>query len=146
VVILVKKIILIIIVMMLFFVNKEEKVISTFNESDINYSMYLLSFPNKNISTNNFDQYFNNLKVIYIESSINNQKNKYSFDTSSVKNNINKYKNNIIKHLNNSGDKKIALNYKINGIVIDEALIYCTDKDILFLSNQIENIIVQKSD
>lgn len=148
-----KKIILLILVSFLFLNLENETTKSVFNEEEIEYSLYILKFPNKNISTENFSNYFNSLKVIwikpYMEYSYKNDMSKYSvynFDMTSIKSNINKFKNNFIKKLDEKNYKKYALNYKIEGIKIEEMMIYCSNNQIEIINNQIENVDIIKSD
>jgi len=114
--------------------------------------LYILEFPNKNISTENFLDYFNNIKVIYIKPYLNNSYKKliqnyvYNFDLISTKSNINKFKNNFIKKLEDNNFRKEAINYKIEGIKIKEIMIYCSNQQIDILNNLIENVYIIKSD
>ena len=52
-----KKIILLIIFIFLLNFNYNEKIVTTFKE-DVNNSFYILEFPNNNITTNNFINYY----------------------------------------------------------------------------------------
>ena len=131
----------------------KEQVTSTFNDYETSYSIYELSFPNKNISTNNFEKYFKNYKIIEIKPYINklysnilsNYKS-YQFSDISVNSNINRFKNNYVALLEKKGYRTEALKYKLDGIVIEKAIIYCSDKDIEEIITKIENIQVKKRD
>lgn len=147
-----KKIIVLILISLFIFNLKDEKVQTVFNE-ETEYSLYILTFPNKNISTENFINYFNNLKVIWIKPYMDNIYKKkmikysvYNFDSISIKSNINKFKNNFIKKLEENNYKKYALNYRIEGIKIEEIMVYCSNKQIDKINNQIENVDIVKSD
>lgn len=131
----------------------KEDLATTFSDTETSYSMYILTFPNKNISTNNFEDYFNNFKVVWIEPYINDlyktilQNYKvYQFEDISVKSNINRFKNNYVAVLENSGYRSESLKYKIDGVIIERTMIYCTDKDIERIINKIENVQVEKGD
>ena len=58
-----KKIILLIIFIFLFNLNYSEKIMTTFKENNLN-NFYILEFPNNNLSTNNFLNYFSDVQVI----------------------------------------------------------------------------------
>ena len=61
-----KKVILLIIFVFLLNLNYEERISTAFKE-DNEYNFYVLEFPNKNLSTNNFLNYFNDIQVIWVE-------------------------------------------------------------------------------
>ena len=47
-------------------INSKKEVYPTFNLINNDYSFYILEFKNQNISTNNFNRYFENIDVIWI--------------------------------------------------------------------------------
>ena len=98
-----------------------------FNEDNI-YSVYTLEFPLKNISTNNFNDYFKNFDVISIEPYINTLyqsqiKQQYQFI------NIDKFKEDYLKILENSGYRSEAVKLKIEGIKIKKIKVYSSNRD-----------------
>lgn len=130
---------------------RENRTSSTFNYDDYEFSEYILTFPNQNISTNNFDIYFNGLKVIYVEAKVDKVyqetlKNyiKYEFTSLSNLENINKLKENIISVLEDNGFRKEAVTIRVEGLKLKSVKVYCTDKDINNLSNKIENLTIEK--
>ncbi len=119
---------------------KEEKTMTTFNE-DTAYSFYTLEFPLKNISTNNFNDYFKNIDVISIEPYINklyqNQiKQQYQFT------NIDKFKEDYLKVLENNGYRSEAVKLKIEGIKIKKIKVYSSNRDLARLN--IEKMIIEE--
>lgn len=129
-----KKIILLIIFIFLFNLNYSENIMTTFKENNIN-SFYILEFPNNNISTNNFLDYFSDVQVIWIEFST-----KYNIKKRYVYKDINEVKNKYIDELNNNNYKTEAVNLSISGIVISKIKIYSNIDKINSLN--IENMIV----
>ena len=125
---------LLIILFISLIINKKENILLVFDETS-EYAMYILEFPNQNISTNNIDL-FNNIKIIWIKPYINNlYKSKlnykvYYFEDVSLKENVNKFKNQYINLLYIKGYKQDALNLKISGIKIEKMKVYCEEKDI----------------
>lgn len=111
-----------------------------FNEDNHEYSMYILEFPNQNISTNNIDNIFVNMKIIWLKPSINLlYKDKlnykiYYFEDVSIKENINRFKANFITKLENNNYKSDAINYKILGIKISKMQVYSNEEDIMNLN------------
>lgn len=110
-----------------------------FNEEDNEYSMYILELENSNISTNNIENIFKDIKIIWIEPYINTlYKDKldyrYYFEDISLKQNLNKFKNNLIKKINNLNYKNLAINYEITGIKVNKMKVYCKENDILNLN------------
>ena len=92
-----KKIILLIIFIFLLNFNYNEKIVTTFKE-DVNNSFYILEFPNNNITTNNFLNYFDNIQVIWVEvNSKYNVKKRYNYY------NIDKLKKDYLEELENKG-------------------------------------------
>lgn len=142
-------ILLVILVLSLIF-NTKEEVQFVFNEQDNEYSMYILEFPNQNVSTNNIENIFEDIKIIWLEPFINVlYKDKldykiYYFEDISLKQNIVKFKNNVINKLQNSNYKQDAINYQILGIKINRMKVYCTEDDILNL--KIDGIKFKKSE
>lgn len=121
---------------------KEEKTVATFIEDDYSYSFYTLEFPSKNISTNNFNEYFNNIDVIMIEPYVNklyeNQiKQQYQFTS------IDKFKEDYIKVLENSGYRSDAVKLKIEGIKIKKIKVYSSNRDLARLN--IEQMIIKET-
>ena len=118
---------------------KEDKIITAFNENE-EYSFYILEFLNKNISTNNFDKYFSNLNVIWIEPYINELyadriKKRYQFD------NLNKFKSKYLEILIDNGYRNEAINLKLEGIKIKKIKLYASNKIVENL--KIENMIIK---
>ena len=118
---------------------KEEKTMPVFNEDNI-YSVYTLEFPLKNISTNNFNDYFKNFDVISIEPYINTLyqsqiKQQYQFI------NIDKFKEDYLKILENSGYRSEAVKLKIEGIKIKKIKVYSSNRDLARV--KIEKMIIE---
>lgn len=118
---------------------KEEKTMPVFNEDNI-YSVYTLEFPLKNISTNNFNDYFKNFDVISIEPYINTLyqsqiKQQYQFI------NIDKFKEDYLKILENSGYRSEAVKLKIEGIKIKKIKVYSSNRDLARV--KIEKMVIE---
>ncbi len=118
---------------------KEEKTMPVFNEDNI-YSVYTLEFPLKNISTNNFNDYFKNFDVISIEPYINTLyqsqiKQQYQFI------NIDKFKEDYLKILENSGYRSEAVKLKIEGIKIKKIKVYSSNRDLARVN--IEKMVIE---
>ncbi len=129
-----KKIIILIIFIFLLNLNYSENVITTFKEN-VDNSFYILEFPNNNITTNNFLNYFNDIQVIWVEvDSKYNVKKRYNYT------NINKLKESYLKELENNNYKLEAINFKISGFIINKIKIYTNINKINKLN--IENMIV----
>ena len=135
-----KKILLTFTICFFFIFNfKEEKTMPVFNEDNI-YSVYTLEFPLKNISTNNFNDYFKNFDVISIEPYINTLyqsqiKQQYQFI------NIDKFKEDYLKILENSGYRSEAVKLKIEGIKIKKIKVYSSNRDLARV--KIEKMIIE---
>lgn len=134
-----KKILILAICIFLLLNFKEDKIITAFNENE-EYSFYILEFLNKNISTNNFDKYFSNLNVIWIEPYINELyadriKKRYQFD------NLNKFKSKYLEILIDNGYRNEAVNLKLEGIKIKKIKLYASNKIVENL--KIENMIIK---
>ena len=129
-----KKIIILIIFIFLFNLNYSEKVMTTFKENNLN-NFYILEFPNNNLSTNNFLNYFDDIQVIWIEFNT-----KYNIKKRYVYNGIVDTKNKYITELNNNNYKLDAVNLSISGIVINKIKVYSNINKINNLN--IENMIV----
>lgn len=129
-----KKIILLIIFILVNF-NYNEKIVTTFKE-DVNNSFYILEFPNNNITTNNFLNYFDNIQVIWVEvNSKYNVKKRYNYY------NIDKLKKDYLEELENNNYKLEAINHQISGIIINKIKVYSNINKINKLN--IENMIVK---
>jgi len=132
---------LIIFLLSLFINNEETKLV--FNDIEEEYSMYILQFPNLNMSTNNINL-FKNIKIIWIKPYINNiYINKlnykvYYFEDISLDENIAKFKNQFIDLLYINGYRNDAMNFKISGIKIEKMKVYCKEEDIKSIN--VENI------
>ena len=130
-----KKIILF--VFFLLFINNPS--MPVFNEIKLESNTYILEFPNQNISTNNFDLYFNDINVIWIEPYINDLykiKKRYQFKD------IQTFKNDVINELIKSNYKNESINLNISGIIIKKIKVNC-DLDKIKKLN-IENIIINQ--
>lgn len=116
--------------------NFKEKTSLTFSTINNDYAFYILEFHSQNISTNNFNDYFMDIDVIWIEPYINplynHIKTKYQFK------NINSFKNEFISLLARNGLHSEALNLKIEGIKIKKIKVYSSESDIQNL--KIENM------
>lgn len=129
-----KKVILLIIFVFLLNLNYEERISTAFKE-DNEYNFYVLEFPNKNLSTNNFLNYFNDIQVIWVEvDSKYNVKKRYNYT------NISELKKSYLKELENNNYKLEAINFKISGFIINKIKIYSNINKINKLN--IENMIV----
>lgn len=129
-----KKVILLIIFVFLLNLNYEERISTAFKE-DNEYNFYVLEFPNKNLSTNNFLNYFNDIQVIWVEvDSKYNVKKRYNYT------NISELKKSYLKELENNNYKLEAINFKISGFIIKKIKIYSNINKINKLN--IENMIV----
>ena len=117
-------------------INLEKEIIPTFNAVNNDYSFYILEFKGQNISTNNFDDYFKNIDVIWIEPYINalykKVKTRYQFK------NIYDFKQEFVNLLIKKGYRSNALNLKISGIKIKKMKVYSSESTIRNL--KIENM------
>lgn len=117
-------------------INLEKEIIPTFNAVNNDSSFYILEFKGQNISTNNFDDYFKNIDVIWIEPYINplykQVKTRYQFK------NINDFKQEFVNLLIKKGYRSNALNLKISGIKIKKMKVYSSESTIRNL--KIENM------
>lgn len=129
-----KKIILLIIFIFLFNLNYSEKIVTTFKENNLN-NFYILEFPNNNLSTNNFLNYFSDVQVIWIEFNT-----KYDIKKRYVYKDIDEVKNKYIDELNKNNYKVDAINMFVSGIVINKIKVYSNINKINSLN--IENMIV----
>lgn len=129
-----KKIILLIIFIFLFNLNYSEKIMTTFKENNLN-NFYILEFPNNNLSTNNFLNYFSDVQVIWIEFNT-----KYDIKKRYVYKDIDEVKNKYIDELNKNNYKMDAINMFVSGIVINKIKVYSNINKINNLN--IENMIV----
>lgn len=129
-----KKIILLIIFIFLFNLNYSEKIVTTFKENNLN-NFYILEFPNNNLSTNNFLNYFSDVQVIWIEFNT-----KYDIKKRYVYKDIDEVKNKYIDELNKNNYKMDAINMFVSGIVINKIKVYSNINKINSLN--IENMIV----
>ena len=122
-------------VFFLLFINNPS--MPVFNEIKLESNTYILEFPNQNISTNNFDLYFSDINVVWMEPFINDLykiKKRYQFKD------IETFKKNVINELTNNNYKKEALNLNISGIIIKKMKVNCDLEQINSLN--IENIII----
>ena len=124
-------------VFFLLFINNPP--MPVFNEIKLESNTYILEFPNQNISTNNFDLYFNDINVVWIEPYINDLykiKKRYQFKD------IQTFKNDVINELIKSNYKNESINLNISGIIIKKIKVNC-DLDKIKKLN-IENIIINQ--
>ena len=129
-----KKIIILIIFIFLFNLNYSENIMTTFKENNLN-NFYILEFPNNNLSTNNFLNYFDDIQVIWIEFNT-----KYNVKKRYVYKDIVDVKNKYIEELNKNNYKVDAINMFVSGIVINKIKVYSNISKINSLN--IENMIV----
>jgi len=128
--------------------NLKENNIMVFNEYNNEYGMYVLEFPNYNISTNNLENKFRDIKIIWLEPYVNilyKEKlgyKRYYFEEISLSENINRFKSYYITKLNNYNYNLDAINYQISGIKIIRMKIYSNEDNIKKLN--IEGIRFQK--
>ena len=119
-----------------FFINKNDEAVPVFNEQSTEYAMYILIFPNQNVSTNNLENIFKDIQIIWLEPSINvlykerlNYK-QYYFEDISLKENINRFKNNFLTKLQDNNYKLDAINLQISGIKINRMKVYSNEENI----------------
>lgn len=129
-----KKIIILIIFIFLFNLNYSENIMTTFKENNLN-NFYILEFPNNNLSTNNFLNYFDDIQVIWIEFNT-----KYDVKKRYVYKDIVDVKNKYVEELNKNNYKMDAINMFVSGIVINKIKVYSNINKINSLN--IENMIV----
>lgn len=116
------------------------------------YSLYTLTFKNQNVSTNNFNNYFQNKNVVWIEPYISNLYSRemnsykvYKFDYLSTQGNINRFLASFIKKLEQNNFKSQALKIRIDGLLLQRAMIYSNDEEIEEIKNKIENLEIEKN-
>ena len=119
-----------------FFINKNDEAVPVFNEQSTEYAMYILIFPNQNVSTNNLENIFKDIQIIWLEPSINvlykerlNYK-QYYFEDIFLKENINRFKNNFLTKLQDNNYKLDAINLQISGIKINRMKVYSNEENI----------------
>lgn len=143
-----------IIIMLLFLLlikNSFNDTNSVFLEK-IEYSnLYEITCLN-NISTNNFLNYFNDIKIIWIKPKINilykNKMlrfNKYYFKEISNEKNIENFKNEYISYINKIGYKSDSLKLKTSGIMIEKIKVYLSEEKLIYIKQlpidiKIENV------
>lgn len=130
--------------------SKSDNTKMVFNETNSPYSNFIINFQNNNISTNNIDNYFYDIKIVWIEPYINNLYKekfkgytKYEFDYISNKKNIEKFINAYNKKLEIYGFKQDILKYKIDGIKIKRMMIYCSLNELNTLKQKIDGLTVE---
>ena len=122
-------------VFFLLFINNTS--MPVFNEIKLESNTYILEFPNQNISTNNFNLYFNDINVVWVEPYINDLykiKKRYKFKD------VQTFKNDVISELINKNYKNESINFNISGIIIKKIKVNCDLDKIKNLN--IENIII----
>ena len=147
-----KKILVLLTLLLILNLNDVPRVESVFGENFIQTNFYEITFLN-NISTNNFLEYFNNIKVIWIKPKMNllysdklNKFNKYYFKEISNSKNISNFMNRYLKSLDSLGYKNEVLKLKTSGIMLDKVKVYLTDDElynlkIILKDIKIENVV-----
>lgn len=145
-----KKIIIILIILFLikFSYNDTQSVFL----SKVEYSnLYEITCLN-NISTNNFLNYFNDIKIIWIKPKINIlykdkmlKFNKYYFKEISNDKNIENFKNEYINYIKKIGYKSESLKLKTSGIMIEKIKVYLNEENLIYIKQlpidiKIENV------
>jgi len=143
---------IIIIVLILFLIKIDYNDTQNVFYEKIEYSnLYEITCLN-NISTNNFNNYFKNIKVIWIKPKINNlykdkllKFNKYYFKDISNNKNIENFKNDYINYLNKIGYKSEALKLKTSGVMIEKIKVYLNEEDLIYIKQlpidiKVENV------
>lgn len=144
-----KKFILIIILLLLIISIDEEKTKTTFNEL-IEYSnFYEITFIN-NLSTNNFLNYFSNIKVIWIKPKMNilyasklKKYNKYYFKEVSNNKNINTFTKEYINYINELGYRTESLKLQTSGIMIEKIKVYLTEGELNYIKSVFTDIKIE---
>lgn len=142
-----KKIISIIALMLILYVNIEKEEIQSVFDEKVEYSnFYEITFLN-NISTNNFLNYFKNMKIIWIKPKINilyenniKKYKKYYFKQISNEKNIKIFKNEYINYINKLGYKNEALKLQTSGIMIEKIKIYLTKEELSYIKKELIDI------
>lgn len=135
-----KKILLIVLILgLLLFVPKDD-IVPVFKEVDVGTNQYEIVFTNRELTTKNFIEYFNNYKVISIHPYINplykekaTNIYKYTFDYTNISSNLNKFEQRYITFLEQKGYKQESIKIRLNGIVIEKVVLYSEEKDVLDL-------------
>ncbi len=113
--------------------NSHEKTKLVYNEisNDNEYNQIYLLFEDKNLTTNNFNDFFKNIKVLKVYPYINpiyagkiKANYNYEFNWENHNYDLEKIKNDFISKLKNIGLTNEANEYQINGVVINKVLIY----------------------
>jgi len=143
---------IIIIVLILFLIKIDYNDTQNVFYEKIEYSnLYEITCLN-NISTNNFNNYFKNIKVIWIKPKINNlykdkllKFNKYYFKDISNNKNIENFKNDYINYINKIGYKSEALKLKTSGVMIEKIKVYLNEEDLIYIKQlpidiKVENV------
>ena len=117
-------------------INKNNDILPVFNEQSNEYGMYILTFPNKNISTNNMENIFKDIQIVWLEPVVNvlykerlNYK-QYHFENISLKENINRFQKQFLTQLQNNNYKLDAINLQISGVKINRMKIYSNEESI----------------
>lgn len=112
---------------------KKEKTELVYSEknSDTDYRQIYLLFENNNLNTNNFNDYFKDIKVLKVYPYINpiyagkiKANYNYSFTRENYELDLEKFKNNYINKLREIGLQNEANNCQMSGVIINKVLIY----------------------
>lgn len=129
--------------LLLFNDNKTEFV---FNETLEYSNLYEITFIN-NLSTNNFLNYFNDIKVIWIKPKINilfenklKKYNKYYFKEITNDKNIENFKKEYINYITDLGYRNEAVKYNVSGIMIEKVKVYVNDEQLNYIKRVLTDI------
>lgn len=123
--------------------SNKENTEMVFAEESNNYDIYLLDLSKQSITTNNLDDYFDNITILEIYPNINPiyknliKLNSYSYNTAiSNKKNTSNFMSEYSRRLEKNGLKNEELRYYINGIKINKIKVYTSSKKVNKLINK----------
>lgn len=149
-----KKILIVFLILILLLIINVDNTntITVFDETLELSNLYEITFANS-LSTNNFLNYFSDIKVIWIKPKMNilyenqlNKYNKYFFKETTNEKNINNFKKEYINYINNLGYRVEALKLQTSGIMIEKIKVYITSEQLsyikkVFVDIKLENVV-----
>lgn len=130
-------------------VSDKRPTMTAFNSLE-GFGRYNVVFTDRTFSTKQLKNHFKDISIIsvtpFYSPMFQNKiiEKSYSFDTISIDKNINRFIQNQIYNLEKMGFPTEANKVQINGVYIKKMVIYCNQKDIENLKNQIPNLEYQE--
>lgn len=144
-----KRILIVLIIFLVTLIFNDDKVDYVFNEDLELGNLYEITFIN-NLSTNNFLNYFNDIKVIWIKPKNNiiyqgklKKYNIYYFKEIPNHINIENFKNNYIDYINKLGFISEAMKLNVSGIMIYKMKIYVSEEQLNYIKRVLTDIKIE---